>query len=157
MQRAGATADGKSVHHGLILCPATARPCGPASRGGTMTTRPTRREFTNGITLSAAAAILGISPSEVDAEPPPETTRLRLARMPFDHACLAPQWIAEELLRAEGFSDIRYTTSAAAWDDLAAGRIDFSGIEIMGLLLSLDAGQPIVALGGLHAGCFELF
>ena len=42
------------------------------------------------------------------AEPPPETRRLRLARFPFELICLAPMWIAEELLRADGFDDLQY-------------------------------------------------
>lgn len=118
--------------------------------------KTTRREFANGMALTTAAVILGVSPRRADAEPPPETTRLRLARFPYDHACLAPQWVAEELLRAEGFTDIEYTPTVSL-DDLVAGKLDFSGAEIMGLLLSLDAGLPIVAIAGIHAGCFELF
>ena len=109
------------------------------------------------MTLTAAAAILGVSPRPADAEPPPETTRLRLSRFPYDHACLAPQWVAEELLRAEGFTDFQYLTTADPFKDLAAGKLDFSGGEIIGTLLSLDAGVPLVVVGGIHAGCFELF
>ena len=70
-------------------------------------TKTTRREFTNGIALTAAAAILGVSPRPSDAEPPPETTRLRFPRYLYDHGCLAPQWVADELLRAEGFTEIQ--------------------------------------------------
>src|SRR2546428_2629545 len=87
--------------------------------------KTTRREFANGMALTAAAAILGVSAKPADAEPPPETTRLRLPRFPFDHACLAPQWVAEELLRAEGFTDITYTTTVDSISDLAAGKLDF--------------------------------
>ena len=39
------------------------------------------------------------------AEPPPEITTIRLERDPV--TCIAPQ-VVEELLRAEGFTDIRY-------------------------------------------------
>ena len=39
-------------------------------------------------------------------EGPPETTTIRLRRDPA--ICVAPWYIAEELLRAEGFTDIRY-------------------------------------------------
>jgi NitT/TauT family transport system substrate-binding protein len=117
----------------------------------------TRREFVNGMGLTAAAAILGVSAQPADAEPPPESTRLRLARYPYDHACLAPEWVAEELLRAEGFTDIQYRSTADALGDLAAGKIDFGGADVMSLLLSLDAGQSLVVIGGIHAGCFELF
>jgi len=119
--------------------------------------KTTRREFVNGVALTAAATVLGVSAKTADAEPPPETTRLRLARYPYDHACLAPEWVAEELLRAEGFTDIQYRTTADAMGELAAGKIDFAGADVMSLLLSLDAGQPLVVIGGVHAGCFELF
>jgi NitT/TauT family transport system substrate-binding protein len=118
--------------------------------------RTTRRDFTNGMALTTAAAILGVSPRPADAEPPPEITRLKLARYPYDHACLAPQWVAEELLRVEGFTDIEYTPTLS-YEDLVTGKLDFAGAEIMGLLMSLDAGLPVVAIAGIHAGCFELF
>ena len=38
-------------------------------------TRTSRREFANGLALTAAATILGVSPRQADAEQPPETTR----------------------------------------------------------------------------------
>jgi NitT/TauT family transport system substrate-binding protein len=118
--------------------------------------KTTRREFANGMALTAAAAILGVSPKPADAEPPPEMTRLRLARYD-DHACLAPQWVAEELLRAEGFTDIEYTMTVNPVGDLIAGKLDFAAFEIMGLLLSLEAAPPVVVIAGIHAGCYELF
>jgi len=120
----------------------------------------TRREFANGMALTAGAAILGLSAKPANAEPPPETTRLTLPKFPFDHACLAPQWIADELLRAEGFTDIQYRpvrTATDYIDDLAAGKLDFGGLDAMSLLLSLDAGKRFVAIAGIHVGCFELF
>lgn len=119
--------------------------------------KTTRREFANGMALTAAAAILGVSAQPAGAEPPPETTRLMLARYPYDHACLAPEWMAEDLLRAEGFTDIQYRTTADGVGALAAGKIDFGSADAMSLLLALDSGQPLVAVGGIHAGCFELF
>src|SRR5262249_8705105 len=117
--------------------------------------KTTRREFTNGMALTTGAAILGFAAKRAGAEAPPETTLLRLARSPFDHACLAPTWVAEELLRAEGFTDIQYTTTVDPMGDLAAGKLDVGGGDVMSLLLSLDSGQPIVVLAGIHAGCFE--
>jgi NitT/TauT family transport system substrate-binding protein len=120
-------------------------------------TKTTRRAFVNGMSLTAAAGVLGISPRRGDAEPPPETTRLRIARLPYDHACMAPGYMAEELLQAEGFTDIQYVTVTGS-DDIASGRVDLGGgSEVMGLLLDLEAGVPVVAIGGVHAGCFELF
>ena len=40
------------------------------------------------------------------AEPPPETTRIRLIQIP--NICKAPQYVAEELLRCEGFTEVHY-------------------------------------------------
>ena len=39
-------------------------------------------------------------------EGPPETTTIRLPMSA--NICWAPQYVAEELLRAEGFTDVRY-------------------------------------------------
>ena len=40
---------------------------------------------------------------------------------------------------------------------LASGEADINGHFAAPLLLRLEAGDPIVVLGGLHIGCFELF
>ena len=57
--------------------------------------------------LAAFGLGLGlIGTRAVAAEPPPETTRIRISKVPS--ACLAPQYVAEELLRAEGFGQIEY-------------------------------------------------
>ena len=42
---------------------------------------------------------------------PLETTTVRLAKVPT--ICIAPQYIADELLRAEGFTDIRYVDAVS--------------------------------------------
>ena len=92
------------------------------------------------------------------AEPPPETTTIRLVRFPFDVTCVAPQWVAEELLRAEGFSTVEYVTRLRTPQlPLAAGEVDMALLDAPGLLLLLDAGKPIVTLMGVHGGCYELF
>jgi NitT/TauT family transport system substrate-binding protein len=95
--------------------------------------------------------------SGIAAEPPPETTRIRLNRYPFDVACVAPQWVAEELLRAEGFKEIEYVSIKGDSDEMAAGRIDMMFIDAPGLILGVDEGQALVGLGGMHGGCYELF
>jgi hypothetical protein len=41
-----------------------------------------RREFLAGLTLAGTVGILGLSSGSVTAEPPPETTRLRLHKTP---------------------------------------------------------------------------
>jgi NitT/TauT family transport system substrate-binding protein len=117
-----------------------------------------RRRFLGRLTLAGTAGLLGLHPGPVAAEPPPETTRLRLVRRPG--ICVAPEYVAEALLHGEGFTEVQYVTvenSVAALMGLAAGEVDltlnFSGPS----LLQLDTGAPVVLLAGVHVGCFELF
>jgi NitT/TauT family transport system substrate-binding protein len=94
----------------------------------------------------------------VAAEVPPETTRIRLVQIPS--ICQAPSYVAEELLRSEGFTEVHYLKKAGTADietALASGEADLNGHFAAPLLLRLEAGDPIVILGGLHIGCFELF
>jgi hypothetical protein len=66
----------------------------------------TRREFVSGLTLAGTAGLLGTPPDTIAAESPPETPRIRLVQDPS--VCLAPLFVAEELLRAEGFAEVEY-------------------------------------------------
>ena len=90
-------------------------------------------------------------------EGPLETTTIRLSKLPT--SCVAAQVMAEPFLRQEGFTDIQYPqldtgTFAAA---LAAGDIDFTMGYAAMMSLRIDAGDPVVMLGGIHAGCWEVF
>src|SRR5215472_9088197 len=67
-----------------------------------------RRDFLTRSALAGAAGLLGVMPMPVAAEPPPETTRIRILNVPA--ACLAPQFVAEGLLRSEGFTELQYVT-----------------------------------------------
>src|SRR5206468_10651491 len=71
---------------------------------------------------------------------------------------IAPEYIAKELLRAEGFTDIHYVEIPAYQqvDAVARGEIDFCNFAV-GDIRKIDAGVPIVVLAGIHVGCFELF
>lgn len=96
------------------------------------------------------------------AEPPPETTRIRLNKV--RSICLAPQYVAEELLRAEGFTDIQYVGEGSAGigglpaaQALGAGAVDISMNFAAPLAMAIDGGAPITILAGVHPGCFELF
>jgi len=132
-----------------------------------MTSRPNqwrRRELLRKAALAGIAGVVGLRPRRGRAEPPPETTRIRLSRI--SSICLAPQYAAEELLRDEGFTEIQYLTTEkgrALMDDagpyhaLAAGTVDLNGGMVGELIARIAAGDPIVILGGIHAGCFELF
>jgi NitT/TauT family transport system substrate-binding protein len=117
----------------------------------------TRRELLTTLSLAGAAGMLAPRRCAWAAEAPPETTTVRLAKLPA--VCLAPQYAAEELLRAEGFKDIRYVDADAAHIGKAIGRgeVDFSAAAPLDFLEAIDAGAPIVVLGGVHVGCYEFF
>jgi NitT/TauT family transport system substrate-binding protein len=116
----------------------------------------TRRRF---LTLTALAGAAGILPPlrAQAAEPPLETTTVRLSKIPV--ICFAPQYVCDALLRAEGFTDIRYvdTTPPTLSEDLARGRFDFASNLSLDSISAIDAGVPITILTGVHAGCYELF
>jgi NitT/TauT family transport system substrate-binding protein len=86
-----------------------------------------RRDFLGHASMLAAAGILGLYRRSADAEPPPETTRIRLVHAPY--ICLAPQYLAEEFLRLEGFTDWDYFqlgSRSLGIDALANGKADIS-------------------------------
>ena len=56
-------------------------------------------------TSALSVSLLGM-PRIACAEPGPETTKIRLVHEPG--ICLAPQYLAEEFLRMEGFTEIEY-------------------------------------------------
>ena len=118
----------------------------------------TRRRFISSIGLAGAAHFIS-APAVLGAEARPEITTLRLASLP-PGVCIAPQYAAEELLRAEGFSEIEYVPSvpgAQLMAAITARNIDFSMNYAGPNIIAVDAGQPIVNLAGVHVGCFELF
>jgi len=115
---------------------------------------PTRRRFLT--TLVAGAAGLAHGPRALAAEGPLETTVVRLAQTP--DICGAPQYVAEPLLRAEGFTDVHYVevpNPTAQW--IGRGEVDFSFGYAAALLTAIDGGAPITILAGLHVGCVEVF
>ncbi len=117
-----------------------------------------RREFLNGMTLAGTAAFLWVRPPPVAAEPPPETTRIKLAKI--RGICIAPQYVAEELLRAEGFTDVQYVQSEAGTGQakaLGSGEVEMSMNFAAPLIVMADGGAPLLVLAGVHVGCFELF
>ena len=92
-----------------------------------------------------------------DGRRPLETTTIRLPKGPA--ICIAHLYAAEELLRAEGFSDIRYVSfpTAPPITAVARGEIDFSLNYAINYVSAIDAGNPISLLAGVHVGCYELF
>jgi NitT/TauT family transport system substrate-binding protein len=80
-----------------------------------------RRDFLTTLSATGAAGAFGTRASLAE-EAPPEVTTLRLGGAPG--ICVAPGYIAEELLRAEGFTDIRYIPDYPI-DAVARGELDF--------------------------------
>jgi len=116
-----------------------------------------RRTFLSGASALGAAALLGTRRAAAD-DPPPETTRIRLVR--DEGLCAAPQLIAEELLHAEGFTDVEYTSATikvGTGENVATGVADLGMNFAAPLLVRVDAGEPIVLVSGIHVGCYELF
>jgi NitT/TauT family transport system substrate-binding protein len=116
-----------------------------------------RREFLSTAAIAGAGALLGMRSDGIAAEPPPETMRIRLVSIPG--VCVAPQYISEELLRSEGFTDVQYVKLQLGelYKAFAAGAVDISMAYAPPFIIQIDAGEPIVLLGGVHAGCYELF
>jgi NitT/TauT family transport system substrate-binding protein len=106
-----------------------------------------------------SAGVLGLANTlpALGAEPPPETTRIRLTQT--GGICFAPIFVAEQLMRAEGFSDVQYVHTSGGGETtsmLAKGAIDITIRYVASNILDVDAGLPVVMLTGIHPGCFEL-
>ena len=119
-----------------------------------MTLMQTRRRFL--ATLSLAGAVGLRAPRVLAAEGALETTTVRLVA---DYSICSPVLLSEELLRAEGFTDVRFVERIVdrAPQPLASAPVDFRLSSPWDIAGRIDGGEPITALGGVHVGCFELF
>jgi NitT/TauT family transport system substrate-binding protein len=116
----------------------------------------TRRRFLATLSLAGAAGLMRATPT-LATEGPLETTTVRLVN---DRSiCIAPEYVAEELLRAEGFTDIRYVEAPGSQqtDAFLRGELDFFNFFPGQGMQLIEAGSPIIVLAGIHIGCFELF
>lgn len=116
----------------------------------------TRRQFIVGLSGIGAAALLRTPARAADG--PPETTSVRLPRT--QSICVAPQYVVADLLRAEGFADIRYVPLAPGTnvpDAIAHGDIDFGLNYAPVQITGIGRGVAMKVLAGAHVGCFELF
>jgi NitT/TauT family transport system substrate-binding protein len=118
---------------------------------------PNRRSFLAALAATGAAGLTS-TPTSCAQDGPLETTTVRLAKN--RSICTSPDYFADELLRAEGFTNVEYVLvdpgppSAHA---LVRGEIDFTTNFSPSFIRAIDAGEPITILAGEHAGRYELF
>ena len=116
----------------------------------------TRRRLLTTLSL-AGAGLLGV-PSAPAAERDLETTTVRLLKFPG--ICIAPQYVADELLRLEGFTEIRYVDAGPSVElsvKVGRGEADFTLEFAARAIQTIDDGGALTVLGGVHVGCYELF
>jgi NitT/TauT family transport system substrate-binding protein len=117
-----------------------------------------RRRFLTTLSSAAAASLFGGSHALAE-ETRLETTRIRL--YDWSGVCIAPQFVAEELLKAEGFTDVQYlrTESSGSLPNplLASGEIDINTQFSAPSIIRVEAGDPVVFLSCLGPSKFEPF
>jgi NitT/TauT family transport system substrate-binding protein len=124
-------------------------------RSRSMQTMQNRRQFIG--TLSAGAVGLVGTTASFPQEAALEISSIRIAKN--STICIAPQYVADDLLRAEGFTDIQYVERAPAIlsEALGRGEVDFSLHLSAPSIVAIDSGDRIALIAGVHVGCLELF
>jgi NitT/TauT family transport system substrate-binding protein len=101
-----------------------------------------RRYFLTNASIALGAILMGAPPARADERL--ETTSLRFMKSPS--ICLAPQDVADELLRAEGFKDIHYLPVPSLQEALAGGEVDL-GLEYAAKYVeTIDRGLAVTVL-----------
>jgi len=121
-----------------------------------------RRKFLKGLAAAGGSGLLGVGTGTALAEPPPETTTITIVFDPnVPVLCYGPQYVATELLRLEGFTEVRYVPydqdggmDAAV---VANGEAHISAGWVGDFVTVADRRSSIVALSGMHIGCTEIF
>jgi len=121
-----------------------------------MTSLQTRRRFLTTLSVAGSAGLLR-PPTLLAAAEQLETTSIRLTKV--TDMCMAPQFVMQDLLLAEGFTDIQYVEIPIPQitETIGSGRADLGLAYIHGLLLSVDRGLPITMVAGVMVGCVEVF
>jgi NitT/TauT family transport system substrate-binding protein len=123
-----------------------------------MTTIQTRRRFLGSAALAGVPSMLPRLGARA-AEPSLETTAIKLPKAPA--ICTMPQMIPQQLLEAEGFTDIRFVDEPPpphnAAEQLARGEVDLMVNYASNFIIALDKGEVSTLLAGVHVGCFVLF
>lgn len=74
--------------------------------------------------------------------------------------CEAPSFVAEELLRSEGFTDVQYAMKAGGnsyLNAVASGEGDILVSFAASVTHWMDADDSLLFLAGVHIGCLEVF
>ena len=100
-----------------------------------------RRQFV-ATSLAGACGVVGLRTRPSHAEPPLETTKIRLSQI--DGICVAPQYVAEELLKIEGFTDIQYVEFPYnPYPAFASGKVDLSMAFVAPFITQVDVDAPL--------------
>src|SRR5215471_17197113 len=122
----------------------------------------TRRRFLATLSIVGAAGVFGTRSARA-AGGDLETRAVRIfANRPG--ICVAPQYIAEPLLRAEGFTDVRFVgltaaTGLPAAQVVGSGDADFTVSFAAPLAIAIDGGAPLTLLSGCMSAasnCLEM-
>jgi NitT/TauT family transport system substrate-binding protein len=123
-----------------------------------MQTLHSRRDFLACASLAGAASLLGRDECFAQ-EASPETSTVRIPTGTL--ICNAPTYIADELLRDEGFTDIQHVPvtpdSGGGPDPMERGELDFAMVYTPPMIAAIEAGSPATVLAGVHVGCNSLF
>jgi NitT/TauT family transport system substrate-binding protein len=115
-----------------------------------------RRRMLATLSSAAAAGLIG-GPKVFAQEAPPEVTTIRIAKAPG--ICVAPQYVAEALLKTEGFTDVQYVEipTNLLHRSVGSDKIDIGMGFGATFIVQVDLDVPLMLLSGVHAGCYELF
>ena len=121
-----------------------------------MATMLSRRRFLSSMALAGITSTLPPLGARA-AEPILETVTIKLPIAPA--ICTMPQMITEQLLQAEGFTDIRFVDEPPgnASKQLACGDVDLMVNYASNFIVGRDKGETTTLLAGVHGGCFVLF
>ena len=100
----------------------------------------------------SAPTATAVVPTPAATLPPPETTSIGLTAGACDSAIFG----AERYLREEGFTDVRISDMGAP-AAITAGTAQLGGTFAQAFFNSIESGPKVVALGGLHTGCVEIW
>jgi NitT/TauT family transport system substrate-binding protein len=101
---------------------------------------------------AASAATTVAPPTPAPTLAPPETTSITLTAAPCDAAIFG----AEKFLREEGFTDIKISDKNT-FTEIAAGNAQIGNSFPQAFFNAVENGPKVVALGGLHPGCAEIW